>query len=415
MVGICVGGLLSAWVVPVTAGADWPQYRGPNRDGVSAETGLLKQWPEGGPRELWWVSGIGEGYSSAAVAGGKVYVTGMREKREFATALDRAGKQLWQTEYGSAYRRSFPQARCTPTVEGERLYIISGAGEVVCLDAGTGTTVWSVPAFDEFGGRTGPWGTAESPLVVDGKVIYTPAGPKTTMVAFEKDTGKLAWQSESLDDQSGYVSPILVEYGGRRSIVTVTGKHVLGVNPADGAIVWKVAYHTIQAPKSGYDINAVAPLFHAGRIFVTSGYDHAGVMLRLAADASAAEVVWTSPDLDTHHGGVVRVGAHIYGANWVNNKEGKWVCLDWDSGRTRYQADWNTKGSIVAAEGMLYCYDERNGSVALVTAKPEAFEVVSSFQVTRGKQQHWAHPSISDGRLYIRHGDALMAFDIKAP
>lgn len=398
-----------------TQAADYPQWRGFGRSGVSKETGLLKEWPEEGPELLWSATGLGKGFSSPSISNGVLYVTGTEGSIESLSAFDLSGNPKWKKEYGKAYTKSFPDARCTPTVVENSAYVVSGTGEVVCFEAASGSIKWSVQAFDKFEGKHGSWGIAESPLVVDNKVIYTPCGKKTTVVALDRETGQTMWTTESVGGQSGYVSPILVERGGMRLIVTVTGTYILGINVESGEIVWQVDYSKLPPPDGGgNDINIVTPVYYDGRIFVTSGYDHTGVMLELSADGKDASVVWLSPDLDTHHGGVVLVDGHIYGSNWINNNAGNWVCVDWDSGKTMYEKEWFSKGSIVSAEGMLYCYEEKKGNLALVKVSPEDFTIVSSFRITQGKGQHWAHPVINDGVLYMRHGDVLMAYNIKA-
>ncbi len=391
--------------------ADWPQWQGPERNNISEETGLLKEWPEGGPKLLLSVTGIGKGFSSLSIANGVIYVTSTEDSKEALSAFDLNGNLKWKQIYGNAYTDSNPDARTTPTVVDDSIYVISGKGQVVCFDT-SGNIKWSIEAFDKFEGRHGAWGIAESPLVVDDKVIYTPCGGKTTVVALDKNTGQTVWASESLNDPSGYVSPIVVERGGKKLIVTVTGNYIIGVNAENGHILWQIKYTEIPPPKSGNDINIVTPLYHEGRIFVTSGYNHTGVMLDLSEDGENASVAWWNQDLDTHHGGVVLVNGHIYGSNWLNNQNGNWVCLDWNSGKTMYEKEWNNKGSIISAEGMLYCYEEKNGNLALVKATPEDFAIVSSFRITQGKGPHWAHPVISDGKLYMRHGDVLMVYDI---
>jgi outer membrane protein assembly factor BamB len=398
----------------ITQAADWYQWRGINRDGISKETDLLKNWGENGPKLILTVEGLGKGFSSPSISNGVIYITGMDDNKEFLSAFDLNGNLKWKKEYGNAYTKSYPDARTTPTVDGNSVYVISGTGEVACLDAASGNIKWSVAALDKFGGKQGSWGTAESPLIMENKVIYTPCGDQTTIVALDKDTGETVWSSKTLNDNSGYVSPILIERGGRGLIITVTGNYIIGVNPENGDILWQVKYTEIPPPKSGNDINIPSPLYYEGRVFVTSGYDHAGVMLDLSEDGSSASVAWWNKDLDTHHGGVVLVNGYIYGSNWINNGAGNWVCLDWNAGKTMYEKEWENKGSIIYADGMLYCYEEKRGNLALVRATPDDFVIVSSFMITEGKGPHWGHPVISDGRLYIRHGDFLMVYDIKA-
>ncbi|HIE26731.1 TPA: alcohol dehydrogenase [Candidatus Poribacteria bacterium] len=401
--------------------SDWSQWLGTERNGLSKETGLLKEWPEGGPKLLWsedgftsvnHVEGIGSGFSSPSIANGSLYITGMIDNNEILSAYDLEGNLKWRKEYGKAFSKSYPDARTTPTVDGNSIYVISGTGDVVCFDATSGDIKWSVKAFDKFEGKHGSWGIAESPLIVDDKVIYTPCGEKTTVVALDKNTGETVWASESINDKSAYVSPILVERGGKKLIVGVTGDYIIGVNAANGKIEWQFNYK--ETSEKGRDINAVSPIYHNGYIYVTSGYDHGGAMLKLSEDGTNVSLAWVDSTLDTHHGGVVLVDGYIYGANWINNGEGNWVCLDWNSGKTMYEKKWHNKGSIIYADGMLYCYEEKTGNLGLVKASPEDFTVVSSFKIKQGKGPHWAHPVISDGRLYIRHGNVLMVYDIKA-
>jgi len=346
------------------------------------------------------------------VANGMLYVTGVKEKKEFLAAYTLSGERKWQTEYGSAWTKSFPPARTTPTLADGAAFVISGAGEVVRVNAATGEITWSKNAKTTFGGQVGPWGTAESPLIVDGKVIYTPAGNQTAMAALDMKSGETVWKSPSLNDKSAYVSPILIKHGEKALIVGVTSQYIFAVSPETGDLAWTFNYGKESAPKRGGTINCCSPIYYDGGLFVSSGYNHVGVMLTLA-ETGPPSVAWTSPDLDIHHGGAVLVEGLLYGSNWINNRQGNWVCVDWKTGETRFEKTWQTKGSVVAADGMLYCYDEKQGNVALVTPSSKTFDVVSSFKVTLGTQQHWCHPTISDGRLYLRHGDALMAFDIQ--
>lgn len=413
--GVCL--LLILIASSATAAADWPEFRGPDRDGKSSETELLDHWGTAGPRHVWTVDGLGEGWSSAAIRGRDVYTTGMHERKEFLFAIDDAGRLRWKKEYGSAWRRSFPGARTTPTLDDGRVYVISGSGEVVCLDGRSGRIAWKVDGIEKFKGRTGNWGTAESPLVDGGKIYYTPCGPQTTIVALDKKTGETVWASRSLNDQSAYVSPIVADHNGRKLILTVTGRYVIGVDAGTGRILWNYPYaenHPTAESENRLHINAVSPLYHEGCVFATSGYDHVAVMLQLSPDGDTVQPRWVNEAFDCHHGGVVLVDGHIYGTNWQSNTRGDWLCVDWQTGGTVYEQNWQgNKGPMVFADGMLYCYDENEGDVALVKASPEGFQPVSTFEVTLGKGKHWAHPSIAGGRLYLRHGEFLMAYDIE--
>ena len=228
------------------------------------------------------------------------------------------------------------------------------------------------------------------------------------MVALNKMTGETIWRTKGLSELSAYCSPILIQDDKKSLIVTMSESHAIGVGPADGKVLWKYPY------RGRCQAHTITPLYSDGRIFITSGYNDGAVMLELAPDGRSVRAAWKNKDFDTHHGGVVLVDGHVYGSNWKNNRDGNWICVDWDKGKIRFDKHWKCKGSVVFADGMLYCYEEKSGTVGLARATPTGFNIVSSFKVTKGEGRHWAHPAISDGVLYIRHGSALMAYDIKA-
>lgn len=416
-ISLLIINLIASLVLRASA-SDWPQWRGLHRDGKSDETGLLRTWPEKGPEILWSIEGIGRGHSSPSVKDNTVYVTGMIDRTDYLQAISTEGKVLWKIPIGRGWFEAEKGVRSTPTVDGERIYVISGMGEISCIDAVKAEAVWTVPAFEKFRGEHGQWGIAESLLLIDGKVIYTPAGKETTMVALDKKTGETVWKSESLPDYTGYVSPIQILWGGRKIIANVTANYIFGVDSQDGKILWKYRYSDLDTPTWHPDapiINIPTPIFHQGNLYVTSGYDHVGVMFTLSGDATDLEFVWKDATLDCHHGGVVLVDGYIYGSNWIDNARGNWVCIEWKTGKTLYETKWQTKGSIIYADGRLYCYEERRGIMALVKPDPKKFSIVSQFRVEAGAGPHWAHPAISNGILYIRHGDTLTAYDIKEP
>ena len=391
----------------VAAGADWPQWRGPNRDGKSAETGLLKRWPAEGPKLLWTADvNLGKGYSSMAVTKDAIYTTGLVGREGYVFAIDSSGKLKWKLSYGPEWTGDPPSARTTPTVDGDRIYIMTGLGRIICIDTKTQKEKWSIDTFQKFGGRNIAWGIAESPLVYGDTVVCTPGGNDAALVALDKMTGKTLWTTRGLSDRAGYCSPLLIQRGEKKLIVTVTANNIVGIGADDGQVLWKAPHRNQCAA------HPVTPLYQDGQIYVTSGYNMGGVALRLAPDGAGVEQAWADKTLDVHHGGVVLVGGYIYGASWMGNNNGNWICLDWKSGQVKYDTQWKGKGCIVAADGMLYCYNER-GDVALVEATPAGFKPVSSFPVTAGGGEHWAHPAIADGRLYIRHGGALLAYDIR--
>ena len=402
-----------------TTPAEQAQWRGPERDGIYHETGLLTQWPENGPELLWSVEELLPGFSSVSVANNMVYFTGIKDSMDYVIAIDINGNKKWEVPYGKAWNSSFPNSRCTPTVENDKLYVTSGLGDVACLNAITGEIIWKVEASKNFEGEFGGWGISESPLLVDNKLIFCPGGKKTTMVALDKNTGETIWQTESLNDYPGYASPILANINNIEVIINVMANNLIGVNADNGNMLFHTDYASISNEVSmafwdgGPYTNTNNPIYKDHHVYLTSGYDHVGVMFKLSEDLSKAEVKWIDTTLDVHHGGAVLVDGFIYGANWISNRDGNWCCIDWETGKTKYDTKWETKGSIIYADGMLYCYEERNGNIALVKANPEKFDIVSSFKIPLGQGPNWSHPTIKNGVLYIRHMDALMAYNIK--
>jgi outer membrane protein assembly factor BamB len=401
--------LLLLLVAPAALGDDWPQFRGPNRDGKSAETGLLKKWPTEGPELLWVVDGLGGGFASIAIANGYVYTTGMvgKEKQGVLSAYDVDGTFKWKATYGPEWSGSHSGSRTTPTVNSDRVYVMSGNGNLVCFDARTGKQRWQVDVAKRFAGQSTNWGISESALVADDKVICTPGGADATVVALDKMTGQTVWASKGLSDNNAHCSPIIVERGGRKLITTITAAHIVGIDAASGKVLWQ--YQNKLHKDKPRHVNPNTPLYHDGGIYVTSRFI-GGTMLTLRTDGQNVSEAWTNTVLDPHHGGVVLVDEHIYGHS---TKKSGWICLEWESGKAVHEKKWIGKGSIIYADGMLYCYEEKEGTIGLVPASPEGFNVVSSFKIPHGTDEHWAHPAIANGTLYVRHGDALMAYNIK--
>ncbi len=388
--------------------ADWPHFRGADRDGKSADTGLLKAWPEAGPTELWTAEGLGAGFSEPVVVGDTIYVTGTEGDTGYVNVLSTDGTLLRKMPYGQDWSKDKPGARTTPTVEDGRLYLMTAFGRAVCLDAETGETVWERDTREDFGAQILRWGMAESLLVLEDKVICTPGGAGATVAALDKQTGETAWIFLEVLDKSGYSSPILIERGGRSTIVVLTGGGLLGIDPATGKAIWT------QLHDAQYGIHATSPVYEDGRIYVTSGYGGVrGAMYELSADGTAATEKWTDGNLDCHHGGVIVHEGFVYGAS-DRNKRGNWICLNLETGEVVSEIEGVGKGSSAFADGMVYGYGE-GGQVALMEPARADFRVVSSFSVTKGSGTHWSHPVIANGVLYIRHGDALMAYDVKAP
>ena len=388
------------------------QWRGLNRTGYFPSENLLNEWPGEGPELLLHVSDLPDTYSSIVVKDDVMYTTGINDTSEILTAIKMDGTILWNTTYGNAWSKSFRNARTTPTIDDHFAYMISGEGNLACIDIDNGELQWSIDGYNKFEGLWGKWGTAESPLIVDDKMIYTPCGNKTTMVALNKTNGETIWMSESLADVGSYCSPVLIAKDGLQLIVTVTGKYIIGVNATTGDIVWKFDYSAIDEPKMGGEINPVTPLIVNNEIFVTSGYNHVAVMLTMTDDWKSVSLKWKSDAMDVHHGGVVTVDGYIYGSNFTSIIGGNWLCLEWETGKLMYDENWKTKGQIIATDGYLICYDERNGNVALVESNPNEFKIKSTFKVEQGKGPHWTHPTIYNDKLFIRHGQDLMVYKI---
>jgi len=395
----------------LNSSAQLVQWRGPNRDGHFSETGLLKVWPEGGPQQILEVEKIGKGWSSPIMVGDMIYTTGMIDTLDYLSAIDMQGNIKWQVPYGRSWNKSFPDTRSTPTVEDDRIYVQSGTGRLSCFERETGKEIWAVEVDRDFECEYHIWGNAETPLIVDDKVICTPGGPKTSVVAFDKMTGKLIWQSKSLGGQRAYASATIYQHNEFRYILAVIGTDLLAVVPETGEIVWSYKYHNPEKWDQPGLIWTNTPVFKDDRIFLTMGYNYNAKMLQLATDGKSVSEVFTDTIFDNHHHGVILTDGYLYGSNWTDNKRGKWVCMKWDTGEIMYESEWDTKGSMVMADGLLYCYNEK-GSVGIVNPDPAGFNVISEFKITKGAGPHWAHPFIADGKLLLRHGDVLMVFDI---
>jgi outer membrane protein assembly factor BamB len=408
---------LTIILLTLLSGSVWAQkineWRPENRTGVSAETGLMKSWPANGPTLLWSNLELGKGYSQPAFGANTIYITGLSGSDDVLYALSMNGKILWKTVMGRAWTGATPESRATPTIEGNKVYTTSGLGDLACIDGTTGKVIWSYKASELNKGTYGSWGIAESVLIDGDKIYFSPGGPETTTIALNKNTGSVIWKSASLNDKPGYVSPILVNYAGKKMIINASLGHFYGVDASNGEILWKVAH---EAREGNRDlIKCTTPLFKDGMAYVTGGYNTGGMMVKIAADGRSATVAWTDPVLDDHHGGVVLLNGYIYGSNWINNNTGNWCCIDWKTGKKMWEEKWNNKGSIISAEGLLYIYDEKDGNVGLVKPDPQKFNLISSFKVTLGDAgPFWAHPVIHNGILYMRHTNALMAYDIKA-
>ena len=394
--------------------ADWPQFHGPRRDNKSDDKGLLKTWPEGGPRRVWQAAGIGEGYSTVSVVGKRIYTSGAIDGDSVITALSSDGKTVWTRKNGKAWRDPYPGTRSTPTIADGRLYHLSGVGNLICLKADSGDVLWSVNILKQFRGRNIRWGLAESPLVIGDKVICTPGGKDTSMVALDAKTGKVVWKCAGTGDKPGYASPILVDYQGLRQIVTAMSESIVGVRASDGKLLWRYPHQVYT------DQNITTPLFQDGLLVVTGCVRKGTTSLKLQVSGDECSVTehWHNKILDNKHGGIVLANGRLYGYAESQMKSRPWVCINFKSGETIFQAAPMKSvtryqyGSLTHADGMFYLYSDR-GDLCLVKSMAKGFEVAGRLKISNpGKNPTWAHPVVIGGRLYVRYGDRLDAYDV---
>ena len=372
----------------------------------------MKKWPDRGPKLLWEANKMGDGYSAATVTDDAVYVTGRKDDSDVLVALTLDGKVKWETVYGKAWMTNHTGSRCIPTYYNGNLFLISGSGDIVCVGS-NGKVKWSKNHYSLYEGKPLMFGISESPLVVDNMVIASPGGKKASMVAFNINDGKVVWEAAPLDQEPQYINPKLIEYAGKKMIVTVMGKNIFAVSAKDGKIIWKVDYASVNAATGKVMKNhAITPIFKDGSILIANGYNWVALKLKLSADGNSVTTVWENRNFDPQHGGVVLLGNNIYGANHMSKPVDAWICVDWNTGKTLWTSKWYSRGSVISADGMLYLYEEKSGHVALVKPDPSKLDIVSEFQITKGEGPFWAHPVINKGRLYIRHGDVLMVYQI---
>lgn len=401
-----IGISVFCWISSAAAETVWPQFHGPRRDNLSQETGLSASWPEQGPTLLWTAGGLGHGFATVAISDGLIYTAGNIGDNTVITALDLDGRMRWQVPNGRAWQEPVPGARGTPTVDGDRLYHESPWGEVVCLDARTGQRRWGLNILEMFHSKPCTWGLAESLLVDGPRLVCSPGGPETALVALDKMTGRLLWQSPSTGDLAGYASPILAEYKGLRMILTLTSRALIGVDADTGDLLFRFEHPT------PFDEMITSPIYHDGQVLISTRTTGT-VMLKILVDGKNASVeeVWRFQDLDNQHGGLILLDGYVYGASHVRNNA-QWVCLEWKTGRQMYAARGVGKGSLTYADGRLYTLNEHR-RVGLVAATPTAHRLISQFELPPGGQgPTWAHPVVCGGRLYLRHGQFLYAYAI---
>ena len=385
--------------------ADWPQWQGPDRTRVSKETGLLKEWPAGGPRVVWTATGLGAGFGSMAVAGTRVFVQGMRGNSSSVIALNRPdGKEVWAKALGAPQTNDRgPGPRGTPTVDGDRLYVLTENGDLACLKV-DGAVVWQRNILKEFGGSQLRWLISESPLVDGAHVVVTPGGPGAGMVKLDKMTGKTVWTAKELSDTAGYASIIAADVQGVRIYLTFTASAGVGVRASDGKVMFR--YPTA----ANRVANIASPIYSDNKVFFTSAYGTGGGLLDLSVQNGAvvSKEVYFTQNMKNHHGGVVLVDGHLYGFS-----DAILTCLEFATGNQVWRDRSVGKGTVTYADGHLYIQSENN-KFALAEATPSGYREKGRFDIPDKGLPSWAHPVISDGRLYVRNQDTLLAYDIKA-
>lgn len=386
---------------------DWPQWRGPRRDGIATEKGLLQSWPANGPTLLWKVEGLGTGWSSPIVVGERLYVTGDVGDDLLVFALDRAGKVLWRAKNGRAWKNPYPGARACCVYSEGRLYHLNAHGRLVCLDAASGREVWAGDILERFGGKNITWALSECLLVDGPRLIVTPGGTKALLAALDKRTGATIWTTEPLGtDRASHCSPILFRLGGRRVIANCSSAHGFGVDADTGKLLWTVPLN------NPHGVNVATPIYGTGCLFFVTPYAEHGRLYRLQPNAQgfAPEHLWTSP-LDTVTGCGVLLDGTLFASGYREVKH--WLAVDWQTGQTKGELKDLTTGAALSADGRLYILDEE-GTVALVKPGSNSLEVVSRFRLTADRlHDAWAHPVLLDGRLYLRYHGALWCYDVK--
>ena len=395
------------------APGDWPQWRGPNRDGISPETDLLTSWPAGGPEQLWVYDNAGLGYAGPSIVGGTLYTLGVREDdaQEYAIALNaETGEELWTTTIGRIYTNNWGDGpRSTPTVAGDKLVVLGANGDLVCLRRDDGSEIWSKSLTRDFGGDVPQWGYCESPLVDGDRVVVSPGGRSGAIVALDLATGNEQWRATDVTDGAQYSSVIAVDHNDTRQYIQLFMNNLVGVEAETGELLWQTEF-------PGRTAVIPTPIFHDGHVYVTAGYGVGCKMIRLDPGHQVVEV-YSNNVMVNHHGGVVLIDGYLYG----HSDGGGWTCQNFLTGE-RVWSEGNAvrKGAVHSAGGMLYCLDETNGDVVLAEASPNGwnergrFRIEPQTELRKPSGRIWTHPVVSNGRLYLRDQELIICYDVSA-
>jgi outer membrane protein assembly factor BamB len=393
---------LSAILYNASTAQEVTKWRGVNSSGIYTADKLLPQWPANGPDILWTYDKLGQGFSSPAFANSKIYINGMIEGQAVLFVLDQNGKELQQFKYGKEFTESYPGVRSTPTIAGNLAYLLTGMGELTCLDLKSGKTVWAKDFLTQTDGKNIQWGFTES-LLIDGDILFcTPGGKTNNVMAFNRMTGATIWNCTGLGELSAYCTPQLVKLPARQLLVTHTSNHVLGIDAASGKLLWNFEH------PNQWAVHPNTPIYSDGGLFVFSGWGQGAEKLKLSSDGSSVSKEWELKSLDNRMGGAVLIDGYLYGSG---DNGRSWQCIDWKTGEQKYSSTEVTKGAVIAVNKMLIGYSEK-GELFMAEANPSGLKIISKTKVTLGSEQHWAHPVVNNGVLYVRHGNTLIAYKI---
>jgi outer membrane protein assembly factor BamB len=388
------------------------QWRGPERSGNYQEKNLLKSWPSEGLQELWSVGSIGNGYGSPVFAGDRFYITGEIDSTSYLLCFDLKGKEQWRTSLGREWTRSCPGSRSAPTVAGDLVYAGTGFGNLFCLNRNTGKIIWSKDLEKDFAGVLPLHGHYESPLIDGNKIFWTAGGQIHNVVALDRFTGKLIWTNKGFGEPSAYHPPKLILHPSGHILVTFSRYHMMGFDCTSGKMLWSHEQENYPVDKRGPgygDSHCNTVLYENGTIWYVEGDGNCAVRLDISPDGREIKQVWRNNEFDSYMGGVVKLGDYMYCGCTVKPEL---KSINAITGEIRDSLRIGT-GSIISADGMLYYYTQK-GEMMLLSCNNGDIEKVSSFRITRGTKEHFAHPVINKGVLYVRHGNVLISFNIKA-
>ena len=372
-----------------------------DRTGIFNDTGLQKSWHQGGPELLWYYEKLGDGHSSVAISNNRLYVTGMIDSKGYLHVFDLFGNKLNSIMYGEEWDINYPGTRGTPNFSDGKIYIVSGIGDVICFDEKSLEILWKRNMLKDFDSQNIVWGITESPLIIGDKLIVTPGGELHNVVALDKNTGELIWSSPGVGEPSAYCSPIYISDQEIPLIATMTAQHIIGVEATTGELLWAVEHGNIRSIQSN------TPVYSENMILVASVYK-GSTMIRLTEGGRKAEIAWQIPEFDNMMGGLVKIDEHVFGTC----RQRLWYCVNWKTGEIIFtDSEIGASSVTIFADGMFYCYSDR-GELSLISHSKDKLNIVSRFNITKGTDQHWAHPVIYQGTLYVRRGEAVMAYKI---